>query len=215
MLCSAGTGLLGLLLSPWVRRYTATDLDHLLPLIQKNIEHNSVQVGQTLAHYGFLGDASEHIPSRKAAHDNRIRHLTNINVESLDWTMFMGTAQPRLSWKRIGADTEDSPDIIIAADCIFNPSLLPPLVATLASLARPCSQVNAYGSEQEREEVLRPLVLVAAELRSEDVVREFLELWLASGEWEIWRVEMESDEKVEVPWLDPSFVLWAGWRVEG
>ncbi|TDL23854.1 hypothetical protein BD410DRAFT_768580 [Rickenella mellea] len=36
----AGVGLLGILLSPWVRKYTATDLEPLLPLIRKNIMLN-------------------------------------------------------------------------------------------------------------------------------------------------------------------------------
>ncbi|KAF9266769.1 hypothetical protein L218DRAFT_978336 [Marasmius fiardii PR-910] len=53
----AGTGLLGVVLSPLSRKYTITDMDDLVPLIQKNIQSN--------------------IP--KWPHD------TNITISSLDW----------------------------------------------------------------------------------------------------------------------------------
>lgn len=81
-------------------------------------------------------------------------------------------------------------DIVFAVDCIYNPSLLPALVDTIDT-------VSTAG---------RTWVVVVAELRQEDVLREFLDLWLkriTSGRWEITRVE---------GLLDIHFVIWAGWK---
>lgn len=75
-------------------------------------------------------------------------------------------------------------------DCIYHPSLLPALVETIDYLTTP--GVTA--------------VLVVVELRAEDVIREFLELWLnasTKGAWEIWHV----DEVMEGP-----YAVWVGWK---
>ena len=63
-------------------------------------------------------------------------------------------------------------DLLLVVDYIYHPSLLPALVSTIDRLAAPG----------------RTTVLVVVELRAEDVVRQFLELWVAAdeGRWEIW-----------------------------
>ena len=79
-------------------------------------------------------------------------------------------------------------DLILAVDCIYNPSLLPALVETIDFLTTPG----------------KTAVLVVVELRQEDVVREFLELWVAKGGWEIWRIANG--------FLGSRYAVWTGWK---
>lgn len=55
---------------------------------------------------------------------------------------------------------------------------------------------------------------VVVELRAEDVIREFLELWLqagqsgedgAGGTWEIWHANVDE-------LLDGPYAMWIGWK---
>lgn len=124
-----------------------------------------------------------------------------VSVEALDWLQLRETApQARAAIFRL--THADPPNVIIVADCVYNPALLPGLVAALDHYARP-------GSTQ---------VLVAVELRAEDVVRKFLELWTELGGWEIWRTgwggrkgDYESDSGDD--WLDVNFAVWVGWKI--
>jgi hypothetical protein len=86
-------------------------------------------------------------------------------------------------------------DLVLVADCIYNPSLIPALISTV-------NHVAAMSSGEPTP------VLVVVELRSEDVLREFLENWLSSGFWQVWRVGGE------VGPLGMPYVAWVGWRTE-
>lgn len=57
----------------------------------------------------------------------------------------------------------------------------------------------------------RTKVVIAVELRSEEVIRDFLGLWLGKGGWEVWRVGDLSDGNGER--LDVSFAIWVGMKV--
>ena len=91
----------------------------------------------------------------------------------------------------------DPPDLILAADCVYNPALIPAFVATLSHFAHPG----------------RTVAMVVVELRASDVVQEFLAAWQADGRagvrWEIWRLEDGEDNG----WLGPDFAVWVGWKV--
>lgn len=107
-------------------------------------------------------------------------------MEELDWEILHKTP-PSLRPRLFSRD--DPPiDILLVVDCIYHPSLLPALVDTLDYLATP----------------ERTAVLVVSELRSEDVMREVLELWLKQPGWEIWRL---GEGLLEMP-----YVIWLGWR---
>lgn len=168
----AGTGLVGLALAPLVHSYTVTDVGPLLPLILKNVTLNSF-------------DRSLGKPT------------PNITIEELDWVVLAslppGTARTRYCpalrvtpVTKLDSNDHDAWDLVLAVDCIYNPSLLRALVETIDA-------VSTVG---------RTWVLVVAELRQEDVFREFLNLWLkqSSGSWEITRVQ---------GLLDVHFVVWA------
>ncbi|CAE6426011.1 unnamed protein product [Rhizoctonia solani] len=84
-------------------------------------------------------------------------------------------------------------DLVLCVDCIYNTALVRPLVRVLATFDAP--------------------ILVVIELRDEDVVREFLEEWLAwrphassgpSTGFQVWRL---ADHL-----LSSRFVAWIGWK---
>ena len=153
---SAGTGLLGIVLSPLARKYTITDIDDLVPLIKKNVQLNVPE---------FPKDS-------------------NLVVSSLDWV----TLQQVPPSKRHGAFGFDPVDLVLVVDCIYHPSLLPPLLETLDFLAIPETTT----------------VLVVVELRASDVVTEFLQSWIAMPCWEVWRVA--DDGKL----MGKPYAMWAG-----
>ncbi|KAG6900332.1 hypothetical protein C0993_012529 [Termitomyces sp. T159_Od127] len=109
----------------------------------------------------------------------------NVCVEELDWITLNNTVYVQ----RRNLLAVDPVDLVLAIDCIYHPSLLSPLVETIDYLAIP----------------ERTAVLILAELRAEDVVREFLALWLSRPGWEIRRLGGSL--------LDKPYVMWLGWRV--
>jgi protein N-lysine methyltransferase METTL21D len=151
----AGTGLLALALSPLVRRYTATDIPALVPLLRKNLLST---------------------PSTAA-----------VTVTALDWSL------PTLRQIDISAD---SPDVLLVVDCIYHPTLVRPLLATMSALALPRHTVALALPRHT-------VALVVAELRAEDVLREFLEGWIVLG-WRIWSV---ADGLLGARWW-----MWVAWR---
>ncbi|KAG6832661.1 hypothetical protein H0H87_000843 [Tephrocybe sp. NHM501043] len=108
----------------------------------------------------------------------------NISVEELDWVSLCNTP-PAKRAQLVGIDPVD---LVLVVDCIYHPSLLPSLVETINYLAVPG----------------RTAVLVVVELRAEDVLREFLTLWLSQPGWEIWRVG---------GLLAGPYAMWLGWRL--
>lgn len=83
---------------------------------------------------------------------------------------------------------EDPIDILLIVDSIYHPSLLPPLVETIDYLSTPGQTA----------------VIVVSELRSEDVIREFLELWLSIPGWAIRRHSSAG--------FCGPYAMWIGWK---
>ncbi|KAF8972671.1 putative methyltransferase-domain-containing protein [Flammula alnicola] len=163
----AGTGLLSIALSPLVRNYTATDIGPLIPLIQKNVALN------------FPGWPANPSAGEKGK---------NVSVEQLDWIAIESASTSQ----RVKIyNTEDQPiDLLLAVDCIYHPSLIPPFLTTVDHLT------NSG----------RTAVLVVSELRAADVMREFLESWLSKPGWEIWHMPNNL--------LGKNYVIWLGWKTE-
>lgn len=172
-----GTGLLALILSSLVRSYTCTDLPELVPLIKKNVVLNQHVVPNC---------------------DERLF------VEALNWNdlhecppfsrrrLFSHISQHGAKGGEGGGDETDVHpfDLILAVDCVYNPSLLPPLLATIDHFTTP----------------ERTITVIVMELRDEDVVREFLSQWLALPGWEVRRIGNDEHR----PLLDERFVVWMG-----
>ncbi|SJL03406.1 uncharacterized protein ARMOST_06760 [Armillaria ostoyae] len=136
----AGTGLLSIALSTWVKNYTVTDIREILPLLEKNI----------LLNYAGSTDT------------------TNISITELDWLSLHATPAKQ----RSRVFQFPAVDLVFVVDCIYHPSPMPALVDTIDYLSTPG----------------RTTVTVVVELRDEEAVRVFLELWLGTPNWEIWRI---------------------------
>ncbi|KIJ55493.1 hypothetical protein M422DRAFT_41449 [Sphaerobolus stellatus SS14] len=190
----SGTGILSIVLAPFVNRFMATDLSYLIPLIHKNQVHNITpqdmpRVSTTELDWVQIQDTPDHL-----------RH--KIFNFSRDPTSPSSSPERKHS-KRKESNTskeipkKDSHLLIVAVDCIFNPALISPLLTTINYLAS-----KGY-TRSEESSYTSATVLVVLELRSEDVTREFVEKWLAMpGEWELWNV----------PFLGPKFAVWIGRR---
>jgi len=110
---------------------------------------------------------------------------SNVTAEELDWVQFESTS-PDLRSKLFSCPIVD---LLLVVDCVYHPSLLPPLIETINHLTT-------------RE---KTIVLIAVELRSEEVIREFLDLLIRNDEgWEIWSVGEHL--------LDMSYAMWILWR---
>ncbi|KAI0633891.1 putative methyltransferase-domain-containing protein [Trametes polyzona] len=123
---------------------------------------------------------------RKNIARNLSSSSSNVTAAALDWTEIR-KASPALRRKLV---PDEPADLVLVVDCIYHPSLIPPLLSTIDCLAIPD----------------RTAVLVVVELRAEDVVREFLQGWLdlsPAGEWEIWSIG---------GLLEGPYAVWMGWK---
>lgn len=204
-----------MILSPWANHYTITDLDYLVPLIQKNVTTNRSNISQ-VARRARAGSThkSTNLP------DSRVSD--NITIESLDWLQIHEAMKSsrKLPWP---LQEQDQISLVLAVDCIYNPSLIPAFIDTLDYFATSRtaftghSEPDGWGDQYER----CPCVVVAVELRAEDVLREFLQKWLAKGGWSIWRVDWDQGAAGRGPGeqaeggLDVCFAVWVGWKAEG
>jgi len=153
----SGTGILSVALSSLVRHFTSTDIDDIVPLIQKNLVLNFPEWP----------------------------HDSNVSLAPLDWVELQNTSKTN----RSRFLKFDPVDLLLVVDCIYHPSLIPPLVETIDYLAIP--DVTT--------------VLVVVELRAEEPIREFLSRWLDLPAWEIWRVGSGNEQIMERP-----YALWVG-----
>lgn len=233
-LSRSGTGLLSIALSPYVRHFTATDIPELIPLIRKNVNLNADGVVAPNSSLGSPASLSSNIsmlpldwnllhslsePQRSRSFPlqsfSSPRHLApspesrsaNSNRESRH------ALQHSLSHT---ASTESAHpiDLIIVIDCIYHPSLLPPLITTLNHLA--ASGYTATHNAEHADEVNKTAiigipVLIVVELRADDVIREFLFLWLEAG-WTVWRVGEWIDDNFEVRTMGKAYTMWVGWK---
>jgi hypothetical protein len=190
----SGTGMLAVALSPICQRYMATDIPELVPLIRKNIELNLSPSVSGCA----------------------------VTAEALDWAVVHNV--PSSTWHKLqllsgstsdGRDQTNSAaspnaDLVLVVDCIYHPSLIPPLLSTLEYLGSQGGQPMPSSSSCTD-------VLVVAELRAEDVVREFLDRWLALGGWQIWSLNTGEPTDNEDNWtvhscgdLGARYAVWLG-----
>lgn len=116
-------------------------------------------------------------------------HMDDPEVEEIDWDV-ESEDYGQSSGRRKEEDKVDFPDIILAADCIFNAAHCLPLARTITHLAGP-----------------ETIALVASDIRAQEPLEIFLASWLELG-WTVVRyVPLGGDE------LGGSeFVIWIGWR---
>ncbi|KZT52808.1 hypothetical protein CALCODRAFT_557880, partial [Calocera cornea HHB12733] len=123
---------------------------------------------------------------RKNAASNGVGE--KVAVEELDWAALMGLSEER---RKLYFPLPDPPELVLAVDCLYNPSLLRPFLATLSYLCHPSTPTPSSPSDPSDPydpPQKRPVALVMSELRDPEVMREFLALWLEldrdQGGWE-------------------------------
>lgn len=96
-----------------------------------------------------------------------------------------------LDWTEPTAPSEQAPDLVLAIDCLFNPSLAVPLFDAM-------------------EASTAPTALVLSELRDQDVLVDFLTAWLGSGRWTVHRL---TPEALGGELAQGRYVAWLGRRI--
>ena len=150
----SGTGMLGIALAPLVSQVVLTDQAHMIRLLQRNVKSNPQLQGPKKQH-----------PRAKASSASQTCPPI---VMRLDWENDSATNLLDV----IGPN--DTVDLLIASDCIYNDFLIGPFVQTCSDI---CALRNA-----ERPTV----VLIAQQLRSEHVFGKWLQEMLTN--FLVWRV---------------------------
>lgn len=205
---------------PSQMRWLATDQEAMLPLLSRNIndtasahENSTGGGGRAMtALLDWVEASTIYRQGTASAVQKYLRQLFSHFESGTDGPYH--TRQSRASIQG-EVDRWSRPDVIVATDCIFNPSLFPVFLDTLNLLS---SSVPGFYNEDrapERGSLLPtpPLVLVVCELREPEALRQFLEEWLAPGHHgEQWCVATIEDISVLGPALVRGSVVWAAWR---
>lgn len=179
----SGTGVLPALLLTYLAgaaphrpiHWTATDQSEMLPLLSRNLAR--------------LKQADGAITSQARQLDwiecSRVYRSTSSYAGGID------------GFRQSVLDTSPGRpvDLLVAVDCVFNPSLFASLIDSIDAFTTPN----------------HTMVLVLIELRSSDATMQFLETWLAKGSerWQIWTVPAEQ----LTCGLDQGYAAWIAWRM--
>ncbi|KAF2094174.1 hypothetical protein NA57DRAFT_46800 [Rhizodiscina lignyota] len=172
------SGLVALSLAPKIRKYLATDQTYVLKLLDQNIRENS-QHRPSAATPGKKQNSKRGDARQTASSHGKRRTekdaATTIETVALDWqTDSVLSLQPYLPSAAV--------NVVIACDCIYNESLIPPFVSTCADVCRSFSPLPEKPT----------LCIVAQQLRSPDV----FEAWLKEF-WKYFRVRRLPDEELD------------------
>lgn len=178
------SGLNGLVLAPLVARYILTDQSYVARLVEKNINENS-----PLGNPKQPGTTSQKRKGKPSAVHSR----AELRFQPLDWELDEVT--PSLT----GSEKDKSFDTVIACDCIYNDTLIRPLVQTCADVCKLRSADDNTSSEPT-------ICLVAQQLRDPEI----FEAWIKefSKYFRIWRVP--DNTLTEELRSNPGFVVHLG-----
>ncbi|SGY33643.1 BQ5605_C002g01519 [Microbotryum silenes-dioicae] len=170
----SGTGFLGCALAPFVGHWTFTDQYESLPLIQRTLSKNQ-------------------------ANDVALMDPKRFEVQELDWVEEARDSSSNSNSTKPPNELQSredlEPHLIIASDCIYNPSLAKPLARTIAKRAIKGKTV----------------VLVASELRDQDALEIFLAEWIEL-DFEVRRLVFDQNSKRRGLGGN-EFVVWVGWKI--
>lgn len=212
----SGTGFLGLALrSIWAERgrWVFSDQAENLGLVVRNLRVNGARPLGRISAALAAANGGKMYNSKRMAPNPPPSWYPATHVMELDWLAEAAAwdAQPGSLYslpsssshshsRSAPASLINAPDYILAADCIYNPSLSAPLAKTILRRAGP-----------------HTVVVVACELRDEAAVEEFLRAWVELGEkdgWKVVRIEWGGEEEREAAGriAEGTFALWAGWQ---
>ncbi|KAI1775189.1 hypothetical protein F4818DRAFT_41401 [Hypoxylon cercidicola] len=158
------SGLVGLVVAPLVARYTLTDQSYVAKLVEKNIGENSL-----LLNSKQVGNASQ----KRRGKPSIVLSKANLRFAPLDWELDEVT--PSLT----GDGNVKNFDAVVACDCIYNDTLIKPLVQTCADA---CRLGRADESSADRPAVC----LVAQQLRDPEIFEGWIKAF--SRYFRVWRV---------------------------
>jgi protein N-lysine methyltransferase METTL21D len=151
----AGTGLLGLLLAPYVQAYTCTDLPELVPLIKKNILINN----------SLLPGSKERLVAEPLNWVDVYDCPPNSRYRLFSRNFYGMTDLDR------NENPDSGVDLILAVDCVYNPALIPPLLTTIDLFAVPGRTAVLVVMELRDEDVVREFLLKWTEISDWEIWR--------------------------------------------
>lgn len=158
------SGLVGLVLAPLLARYTLTDQPYVGRLVEKNIKEN-----KHLLNSSKPSAASQKRKGKSLA----VQSKTKLQFLPLDWELDEVTSS------LTGDDNIKSFDVVIACDCIYNDTLIQPLVQT-------CADVCGLRSADENATDKQAVCLVAQQLRDPEIFEGWIKEF--SRYFRVWRV---------------------------
>ncbi|KLU81403.1 hypothetical protein MAPG_00493 [Magnaporthiopsis poae ATCC 64411] len=167
------SAIVGIVLSPAVSSYTLTDQAYVSRLVEQNIQENRAA----------LGGGRSSTKSRKGGGSSGAQadagSSSSLRFTPLDWETDEVTASLTGSAQILGFD------LVIACDCIYNESLIEPLVQT-------CVDACALGKASDGDDgAAAPCVcVVAQQLRDPEVFESWVRCFCRS--FHVWRVPDDS-----------------------
>lgn len=162
------SGIIGLVLSPFVQHYTLTDQEYVMKLLNQNLLNNMPSTSASASKGRKNKPRSQKgLATRKLS--------SNITVRLLDWE----TDEVFSVVAGLG-DGKRSFDAIIACDCIYNDALIPPLVQTCADA---CQLRKLQMEDSESEPTM---CIIAQQLRSPEVFENWLKAF--HKVFRVWRI---------------------------
>ncbi|KAI0874647.1 hypothetical protein GGS24DRAFT_489848 [Hypoxylon argillaceum] len=167
------SGLVGLALSPLVSRYVLSDQTYVARLVEKNLEENIV-VPQKSSSQKRKGKSSS------------MANPVNLRFAALDWEL------DEVTTSLTGSPDVTSFDAVIACDCIYNDTLIEPLVQTCAD-ACALRQCDLEAGGQGDRAATPALCIVAQQLRDPEIFEGWIKEF--SRHFRVWRMPEEALSK--------------------
>ncbi|KAI1423270.1 hypothetical protein F5Y12DRAFT_798595 [Xylaria sp. FL1777] len=163
------SGLVGLVLSPLVARYVLTDQPYVARLVEKNLEENLVSQQRSSA-------------QKRKGKSSSVPNPVKLRFTALDWEL------DEVTTSLTGSPDIASFDAVIACDCIYNDTLIEPLVQTCAD-ACALRQLSQEAGAQSDEAATPALCIVAQQLRDPEIFEGWIKEF--SKHFRVWRVPEE------------------------
>jgi len=170
------SGIVALALGPNIGKYVATDQGYTLKLLKQNIAENAPNLARP-SHRNQKRD--DNIPT-KAVRAACSTATGNIHIMALDWELDSLSILPKILKAEdldVTGPASGGVDAVIACDCVYNETLIEPLVKTCVDICR---------LRHDTPEHKPTLCIVAQQLRSPDV----FEAWLLAfyNAFHVWRM---------------------------